>query len=175
MITHDEQRPAKFKIHEIVHVLAQPPRIHQNVLQKEGIVLGWSEPTSNSCRHYAVHINDYGETFAMPEDALESIGCSANQQAITSRSRANGRKRASRKFTHNGQNYDLVAEELANGKYTARIDSPGVVGCYIRQPDFQMPDPKTGKTTTKQGPPVEFDTQEAGFDAAEENIRLGMI
>ncbi len=175
MITHGEQRLPKFKIHEIVHVLAQPPRIYQNILQKQGIVLGWSDPAPSGCRHYAVHINDYGETFAIPEDALESIGCSANQQAITSRSRAKGRKRASRKFTHNGQNYDLVAEELANGNYITRIDSPGVVGRYIRQPDFQMPDPKTGKTTTKQGPPVEFETQEAGLDAAEDNIRLGMI
>jgi hypothetical protein len=175
MITQGEQRAPKFKIHEIVHVLAQPPRIHQNVLQKEGIVVGWSDPTPGSCRHYGVHINDYGETFAIPEDVLESIGRSANQQAIISRSRAIGRKRASRKLTHNGQNYELVAEELANGKYIARIDSPGVVGGYFRQPDIQTPDPKTGKTTTKQGPHVEFDTQEAALAAAEENTKLGMI
>lgn len=175
MTTQTEQRAPQFRIHEIVHVLVQPPRIHQNIVQKEGIVLGWSDSTPGSCRHYAVHIKDYGETFAIPEDALRSIGRFANQQAITSRSRANGRKRAWRKFTHNGQGYNLVAEELANGKYITRIDSPGVVGRYIRQPDTEAPDPKTGKTTTKQGPPVEFDTQEAGLDAAEDNLRLGMI
>jgi hypothetical protein len=175
MITQGEEWAPKFEIHEIVHILAQPPRIDQYVLQKEGIVLGWNDPTPGNCRHYAVHINDLGETFAIPEDALESLGRSARQQAMTTRSRAKGRKRASRRYAHNGQDYQLIAEELANGKYIARIDSPGVVGRYIRQPDIQTPDPKTGKTTTKQGPPVEFDTPQAGLDAAEDNIRLGMI
>jgi hypothetical protein len=94
---------------------------------------------------------------------------------VTSRSRAKGRKRASQRVTHNGRDYEVVAEEIANGKYITRIDSSGVVGCYIRQPDIQTPDLKTGKTTTQQGSPVEFDTREAGFRAALENIRLGMI
>jgi hypothetical protein len=65
MITQGEQQAAKFKIDEMVRVLAQPPRIRQNVLQKEGIVRGWSDPAPGSCRHFAVHINDYGETFAI--------------------------------------------------------------------------------------------------------------
>ena len=74
MITQGEQQAPKFKIHEIVQVLAQPPRIHQDLRQREGIVLGWSDPAPGSCRDYAVHINGYGETFAIPENALESIG-----------------------------------------------------------------------------------------------------
>src|SRR5262249_36960058 len=148
MKSHGEQLAPKFRIHEIVHVLAQPPCIHQDVRQREGIVLGWSDPVPGSCRQYAVHMNDYGETFAIPEAALGSNGRSANQQAMTSRSRAKGRKRLPRMVTYNGQDYEVVAEELANGKYISRIDSVGVVGRYIRQPDIRTLDPKTGKTIT---------------------------
>jgi hypothetical protein len=120
-------------------------------------------------------MNDYGETFAIPEDALGSNGRFANPEAMTSRSRAKGRKRVPREVGHNGQDYEVVAEELANGKYITRIDSVGVVGRYIRQPDIQTPDPMTGRTITKQGPPLEFDTEEASLNAGEEKIRLGMI
>ncbi len=59
MITQAEQQAPKFKVREIVHVLAQPPRIHRNILEKEGTVLGWSDSTPGSCRQYAVHINAY--------------------------------------------------------------------------------------------------------------------
>jgi hypothetical protein len=33
----------------------------------------------------------------------------------------------------------------------------------------------TGKTTTKQGRPIEFDSEKEGLDAGEDNVKLGIV
>ncbi len=81
---------------------------------------------------------------------------------------------ATRKVTHKASDYVVVAEPLGNGRFITRIDPPSGTGRYIRQPDSQTTDPHTGKTTTRQGVPVEFDTEKGALDAGEDNIKLGM-
>lgn len=82
---------------------------------------------------------------------------------------------ATRKVKHNGKDYVVETDQLPNGKYITRIDPPGGAGRYIREPDVQTTDPKTGKTTTTPGPPVELDTEKGGLDAGEDNIKKGVI
>jgi len=72
---------SKFQLHEIVRVIAQSPRIRQNLINKEGIIVGWSDDN----RDYAVHINDFGETFGLSEDHLESTGRIGTRQDVVSR------------------------------------------------------------------------------------------
>jgi hypothetical protein len=82
---------------------------------------------------------------------------------------------ATRKVTHGGKDYVVKTDQLPNGKFNARIDPAGGTGRYIRGADIQTTDPTTGKTTTKQGPPIEFDTEKGALDAGEDNIKLVMI
>jgi hypothetical protein len=74
----------KFKFYEIVRVVVQPPRIRETLIDKEGIVVGMSD-ANNHNRDYGIHINEYGETFAVPEHALESTGRFGSRQDVVSR------------------------------------------------------------------------------------------
>jgi hypothetical protein len=81
----EEHLETKFKFYEIVRVVVQPPRIRETLIYKEGIVVGMSEPNNHNHRDYGVHINEYGETFAIPEHALESAGRFGSRQDVVSR------------------------------------------------------------------------------------------
>jgi hypothetical protein len=74
----------KFQFYEIVRVIAQPASIRESLIQKEGIILGMSDPDRLNKRYYGVHINDYGETFAVYEDLLESCGRIGRRQDAVS-------------------------------------------------------------------------------------------
>ena len=82
---------------------------------------------------------------------------------------------ATRKVTHNGKEYIVETDRLPNGKHIARIDPVGGTGRYIREPDNQTTDPTTGRTTSVPGHPVEFDTEDGGLDAGEDNIKIGIF
>ncbi|MDZ7616962.1 MAG: hypothetical protein U1E05_08160 [Patescibacteria group bacterium] len=82
---------------------------------------------------------------------------------------------ATRKVKHDGKDYVIEAEQRPNGKFITRIDPAGGTGRYIRGADIQITDPSTGKTTTKPGPPTEFDSEKGALDAGEDNVKLGMI
>lgn len=81
---------------------------------------------------------------------------------------------ATRKVPDGGEDYEVVAEPH-NGKFITRIDPSGGTGRYIREPDTPVTDPNTGKTTTKQGRRVEFDTEKGALDAGEDNVKKGMV
>jgi hypothetical protein len=82
---------------------------------------------------------------------------------------------ATRRVTHGGKDYVIETDKLSNGKFISRIDPAGGTGSYIRNPDSQTTDPTTGKTTTKQGRPIEFDSEKEGLDAGEDNVKLGIV
>lgn len=81
----------EFKFYEIVRIIAQPQRIKETVIYKEGIVLGMSDPDDHGHRIFGVGINEYGEVFDLPWDALESTGRHGKREDFSSRSRARGR------------------------------------------------------------------------------------
>lgn len=86
----------KFRLYEIVRVIAENPRIRdlflrEALINKEGFVVGMSEPYEDNHRDFGVHINEYGETFALREDALERTGRMGSADDIVSRSRADRR------------------------------------------------------------------------------------
>jgi Immunity protein 31 len=75
----------KFQFFEIVRVIAQSPRIRQSLIHKEGIIVGISDPDVGNSRDYAVHINEYMETFGFSEDQLESCGRIGKRQDVVSK------------------------------------------------------------------------------------------
>jgi Immunity protein 31 len=81
----------KFQFYEIVRVIAQSPRIRQSLTHKEGIILGMSDPDISDKRDYAVHINEYMETFGFSEDQLESCGRIGKRQDVVSKPWGRGR------------------------------------------------------------------------------------
>src|SRR4051794_1493119 len=64
----------KFKFHEIVRIIVQPPGIRKALIGREGLITGMTDPDDQNRRGYAVHLNEYGNAFAIPEDALEATG-----------------------------------------------------------------------------------------------------
>jgi hypothetical protein len=88
---NEEDMETEFKFYEIVRIIAQPQRIKETVIYKEGIILGMSDPDNDGHRIFAVGINEYGEVFGVPWDALESTGRHGKPEDFTSRSRARGR------------------------------------------------------------------------------------
>lgn len=58
-----------------------------------GIVVGWTGPDENGRREVGIHWNKYGETVALCEDKLESVGRMATRDEIVTRSRAHQWKR----------------------------------------------------------------------------------
>jgi hypothetical protein len=80
-----------FQYYEIVRVIAQSPRIKMNLIHKVGFVVGWSD----NKRDYAVHINEFGETFAgFSAGDLESTGRIGTDQDIVSRGSQIGHRRS---------------------------------------------------------------------------------
>ena len=77
----------KFKFYEIVRIIAVPTSVRKDLVNKEGIVVGMSDTHNELIRDYGIHVNEYGETFALPEHSLESTGKHASQNDIVSRSR----------------------------------------------------------------------------------------
>ncbi|MEI8194404.1 MAG: hypothetical protein WCI73_00690 [Phycisphaerae bacterium] len=75
----------KFKFYEVVRIIAVTPRVREDIIYKEGIIVGMSDPDDQNRREYGVHINEFGETFAVPEQSIESTGRSANRQDVISR------------------------------------------------------------------------------------------
>jgi hypothetical protein len=75
----------KFQFYEIVRVIAESPLIRQNIIHKEGIIVGMNNPDIENKRDYAVHINDYMETFVLFEDLLESCGRIGKRQDVVSK------------------------------------------------------------------------------------------
>jgi hypothetical protein len=65
---------AKFKFYEIVRIIVDSPAIHKSLINKEGIIVGICDPDDHDRRDYGVHVNEYGETFRLPEQALEPTG-----------------------------------------------------------------------------------------------------
>jgi hypothetical protein len=86
-----ENAESKFKFYEIVRIIAVSERISENVLYKEGIVVGMSDSGLEGPRQYGVHINEYGTTFSFPENALEGTGKTASPRDAISRSRWKGK------------------------------------------------------------------------------------
>ena len=64
----------RFAFYEIVRVIGDPPRIREALRGKEGIVVGMSDSSNVVERDYGVHINEFGETFGIPEHLLEPTG-----------------------------------------------------------------------------------------------------
>lgn len=58
-----------------------------------GFVVGWTDPHEDGSRDYAVHLNAFGETVAVPGHSLQSLGRIADPSEIVSRSRAKGKRR----------------------------------------------------------------------------------
>jgi hypothetical protein len=81
----------KFKQYEIVRIVGEVSRIAVDLSNKEGFVVGMSEPCEDGRRDFGVHVNEFGETFAIPERALESTGRMGSAADIVSRSRAGQR------------------------------------------------------------------------------------
>ena len=81
----------RFSFCEIVRVVTQPPRIREMLVGIEGTVVGLSDADAVGCRDYGVHIDTYGETFAIPEAHLESTGQFGTRAGTVSRSRTKGR------------------------------------------------------------------------------------
>jgi hypothetical protein len=79
---------SQFRFYEIVRVIAQPQCIRKTVIHKEGIILGMSDLDNSGGRTYGVGINDYGEVFGIPQEALESTGRYGKREDFQSRSRA---------------------------------------------------------------------------------------
>lgn len=75
----------KFRFYEIVRVIAESPLIRQSLIHKEGIIVGISDPYINNKRDYAVHINEFMETFVFFEDLLESCGRIGKRQDVVSK------------------------------------------------------------------------------------------
>lgn len=75
----------KFQFYEIVRVIAESPLIRQSLIHKEGIIVGMNDPDFENKRDYAVHINDFMETFVLFEDLLESCGRIGNRQDVVSK------------------------------------------------------------------------------------------
>jgi hypothetical protein len=78
----------KFQFYEVVRVIAVSPRMRESFINKEGFVVGMSEPDAANKRDYAVHINEYMTTFAFPEDLLESCGRIGMKEEIVTRTEA---------------------------------------------------------------------------------------
>jgi len=77
----------KFNFYEVVLITAEPPRVRKTLVNKEGIVVGMSDPNESGSRDYGVHVNEYGETFGLSENALISTGRIASPQDVVSCSR----------------------------------------------------------------------------------------
>jgi hypothetical protein len=77
----------RFATYEVVRIISDAPRIKETIRNKEGIIVGMSEPNDDGSRDYGVHINEYQETFAIPEQMLVSTGRFAAERDINSRSR----------------------------------------------------------------------------------------
>ena len=84
--------PPKFSFYEVVRVTAEPPPQPKKtplpaLLGKEGIVNGMSDPYGDGSRDFAVHVNEFGYTFALHESLLESTGRIAKPEDIVSHPR----------------------------------------------------------------------------------------
>ena len=95
LITLGAMVQTKFQFYEIVRVIADSPLIRQSLLQKEGIIVGRNEADTLNKRDYAVHFNEYGETFVLPEDLLESCGRVGSREDVVSRGSQIGCRRSS--------------------------------------------------------------------------------
>ena len=84
----------KFASYEVVRIISEAPRIKKTIRNKEGIIVGMSDPYDDGHRDYGVHINEYEETFSIPEEMLVSTGRIASEEDIVSRSRAAQARRA---------------------------------------------------------------------------------
>jgi hypothetical protein len=85
--------PPRFRIYEVVRILSESPQIKKVLTNKEGVIVGMSEPYDDGHRDFGVHINEFGESFALPEQMLESTGRIATEDDIVSRSRAANARR----------------------------------------------------------------------------------
>ena len=70
-----------------VRIISESPHIKKVLTDKEGIVVGMSEPYDDGHRDFGVHINEYRESFALPQQMLESTGRVATEDDIVTRSR----------------------------------------------------------------------------------------
>lgn len=78
----------RFKFYEIVRILVQPPKIQKAVLNREGPISGMTDPDEEGRRGYAVHIDEYGETFSFAEEQLVATGrFGSDQDYFVTRSR----------------------------------------------------------------------------------------
>lgn len=78
---------SRFKLYEIVRIIADSSRIRKTLVNKEGIIVGRSDPDGHNRRDYGVHVNEYGETFGLPEQALEPTGRFGSRRDVVSRKR----------------------------------------------------------------------------------------
>jgi hypothetical protein len=62
------------------------------LLGEVGIVVGWSDPYEDGHRDFGVHFNAIGETIAVAEGHLESLGRIADPNEIVTRSRGHQRR-----------------------------------------------------------------------------------
>jgi Immunity protein 31 len=74
----------RFQFYEIVRVIAQPRLIREDLVNKEGIVVGMSDPDNLNYRDYGVHFNHLRETFVISEDLLESSGRVGSRKEVIS-------------------------------------------------------------------------------------------
>ena len=77
---------AKFAQHELVRVVAQPPRVKDALVDRQGMVVGQSEPYCTGERDYAVHFDHLGQVRVVPEALLRSEGKEGRLESVMTRS-----------------------------------------------------------------------------------------
>jgi hypothetical protein len=66
--------PKPFQVDEIVRVVVQPPRTKETVAGMEGFISWVSAPDEHGRRIYGVHLNEYGQPFAIDAEGLQATG-----------------------------------------------------------------------------------------------------
>jgi hypothetical protein len=89
MVATNPSTPEHFQMDEVVRIVSQPPRIKEAVAGKDGFILGMGAAGEDGGRVYGVHLNEYGEVFAIDAAALEPTGRfrDVEKQRIVTRSR----------------------------------------------------------------------------------------
>ncbi|HVU63421.1 MAG TPA: hypothetical protein VHC70_05560 [Phycisphaerales bacterium] len=64
----------QLQFYEFVRITAQPPRLRETVVGREGIVVGMSDPHPNGKRDYGVWVFEHKQVFALPGDGLTTLG-----------------------------------------------------------------------------------------------------
>jgi len=77
--------PREYEPYEVVEVTGQPPRLALPIMGKFGLIVGRGAPDDAGRRDYGVHINEIGETVAVPDHLLRATGRRGTPADVVSR------------------------------------------------------------------------------------------